>query len=373
MAELAQAPELSLIELLKKGQEQCRAVTSQKRPVACWSKPNPDLGVALTVLEAAANSIENGSTRLTLLYQNSTDAGSRASVVEEMKGFCEHLISSLFVVTNAGATDSLRRFASFGIQSILHSLLELVNELRTGSEERLASLTGAVWEACKATARSTPKSNKLAYRRELMEWSLGVKDMVDEFAQAVEESQALQEADNEAGSSTSTEDLQHQLGGIQLQDSEEFSLEDVCDLGEALDDEKFLPEECEVALAVIDLFKTVRGCIKVANDAMNASPVEEQQVKRLLDWVQGVLPPLRDMKECSVELGSELYTMVPTALEQQVKALERCNERFLNAFTLGTGEAAATEQMAVTAAGIRERVQPKMARANAAIKSLPQR
>ncbi|CAM9548352.1 unnamed protein product, partial [Discosporangium mesarthrocarpum] len=217
------------------------------RPPSCWATNSHDLGVAITVLKASSASIGGGVTRMALLYKASPDEDASSSMVKEMGGFCQEMVSSLLLAKSVGACDALARFMSTKVRAVLHALKDVVHAISEGNLGGLNSLTGMVWEA-NESMQQVPKTNKLACRMEIMQWSMALKDTIDEFQGAAAESKAREGSLGEGA-------------GVPL------------GLGSGDDDRGdpgYTLEEAGCVEAVTRLLAMGRRCLKAGNDWLNA-------------------------------------------------------------------------------------------------------
>jgi Grap2 and cyclin-D-interacting len=235
-----------------------------------WSTPVESFNVALTVMKTAANSISTCSTRFTLLYKTRPQARVSAGLVLEIVGLIEHLTTSLTVVVAAqqGASPSLIILLIGAVRGVLLAMLDLTKAVATGdaAEARWNSLTGAVWESCKAV-QSVPANNKLAVRLQLMRSSISIKDTMDEFVAAL------------AAAAEGTSALSSSLADLSVQDAPKAAaaaagddFDDLVDYMGGEDDDELSSEEAACTQTAVDLLKTARACIKLANDALSTLP-----------------------------------------------------------------------------------------------------
>eukprot|EP00953_Heterococcus_sp_UTEX-ZZ885_P013855 7905-Heterococcus_DN1.PRE.1 len=237
-----------------------------------WSTPVESFNVALTVMKTAANSISTCSTRFTLLYKTRPQASVSAGLLLEVVGLIEHLTTSLTVVAAAqqGASPSLIVLLIGAVRGVLLAMLDLAKAVAAGdaAEARWNSLTGAVWESCKAV-QSVPANNKLAVRLQLMRSSISIKDTMDEFVAAL------------AAAAKGTGALSSSLADLSVHDAPKAAaaaaaagddFDYLVDYMGGEDDDELSSEEVACTQAAVDLLKTARACIKLANDSLSTLP-----------------------------------------------------------------------------------------------------
>ncbi|CBJ29519.1 conserved unknown protein [Ectocarpus siliculosus] len=289
----------------------------------CWSKNSEDVDVALRVIGAASQSIHDGVTRLNLVYKANPSEVASESMSREMGGFCQQMVASLTLLSSVGASKSMVAYFSAGVRAVLHSLKDLIGALLDPSRHaRLNGLTGTVWQSCKELQQA-PKTNKLACRRQMMQWSVAVKDTIDEFVEA-----AKAAAMANAGKSESAGDK----GGLDEQFAAKVTVGGAGEGEEGAEgtfddfdfdgmDENYGAAELPCVEASVDVLRVFRRCLKAANDSLNsldspepqeesgatAGSVGEGWLQGKLEWAKSVQTHLDDANECAGEVGILLY------------------------------------------------------------------
>ncbi|CAM9151123.1 unnamed protein product [Choristocarpus tenellus] len=349
---------------------------SGKAP-SCWATNSEDVTVAMAVTKAAGASIGDGITRLTLLYKINPGEEASASMAKEMSGFCNEMVSSLLVAISVGACDPLVEFMCTGVRAVLHSLREVALAIVQGRLGELNSLTGVVWAASQELQR-IPKTNKLACRRQIMQWSLAIKDTVDEFqAKAVSSRNASTAetnldprpppaaSDNPASASDSNttvdqlSDLLAHGGNVSLSEG------GFADLDGFDDEDQYDEDQLKCVDDAIELLRMARRCLRLANDELNSledppmppsiatvaqggsggtsDPGWEgragEEGGRGMAWAHGVQTAVGSIYESSVELGMALYPPLESAdLLSTYGSLEEYVSTFMNLLSVGRGE-----------------------------------
>ncbi|CAM9411174.1 unnamed protein product [Hapterophycus canaliculatus] len=292
-------------------------VSKQVSATTCWGKNSEDVNVALQVIGAASQSIHDGVTRFNLVYKSNPSETASESMSKETGGFCQQMVASLTLLTSVGASGVMVAYFSAGVRAILHALKDLVDALLDPSRHaHLNGLTGIVWQSCKELQQA-PKTNKLACRRQMMQWSVAIKDTIDEFAEAVKTAAA---AIPEAGKSDACPDATVL--------AEQFAIQaTVSGIGETHDlnfdemDEDYSATELPCVEASIDILRVFRHCLKAANESFNtldsARPkaggevgggaAREGWLQERLTWAKSVQTHLDEANECAGELGILLY------------------------------------------------------------------
>jgi Grap2 and cyclin-D-interacting len=346
-----------------------------------WSTPVESFNVALTVMKTAANSISTCSTRFTLLYKTRPEANVSGGLVQEVVGLIEHLTTSLTVVAAAqqGASPSLIVLLIGAVRGVLLAMLDLAKAVTAGeaAEARWNSLTGAVWESCKAV-QSVPANNKLAVRLQLMRSSISIKDTMDEFAAALA---AAAEGTGALASSIadlSVHDAPKAAAAAAAAAADDF--DDLVDYMGGEDDDKLSSEEAACTQTAVDLLKTARACIKLANDALstlpdtvttansttssnnssssssNSTTAEEQPA---MCWAGPVCCSVDVVAEAAAELGVVLYPPLAAAgVEQAAAGLAAAVQACLDVVTQrGDAPAATNESCAQLQQLLQERLE----------------
>eukprot|EP00903_Cladosiphon_okamuranus_P019922 g18309.t1 len=287
--------------------------------LASWSKNSDDIDVALKVLGAASQSIHDGVTRLNLVYKANPSEAASESMSKEMGGFCQQMVASLTLLSSVGASKAMVDFFSVGVRAILHSMKDLIEALMDPSRHaHLNGLTGMVWQSCKELQNS-PKTNKLACRRQMMQWSVAVKDTIDEFVEAAKTADVANAGNADApGDSTHLDEqfaAKVNVGGKQSGDGGAGRYEDFDFDGT---DEDYSAAELQCVQASVDVLRVFRRCLKVANESFNTLDSTQFQskaaegeaangaagegwLKGKLEWANSVQGHLEDANECAGE------------------------------------------------------------------------
>ncbi|CAM9662038.1 unnamed protein product, partial [Phaeothamnion confervicola] len=210
---------------------------------------------------------------------------------------------------------ALIHLLAFGVRGLLHALLDLSRAAAaaTADESRrpaLPSLTGVVWDAC-GQLLTTPMNNKLAARREMLQWSLNVKDTIGEFSAALAASGGGEGGGEKAGDEScggGASSCSGTAGAPNDADLDNVGDEDGLG-GDDDDDVAYSPAEAACAEAALHLLRLARRCIKAGNDALHALPDVEGDMEGV-EWAGEVHAALGVLHSASGELGTELYAPV---------------------------------------------------------------
>lgn len=155
------------------------------------------------------------------------------------------------------------------------------------------------------------------------QWSVAIKDTIDEFAEAAKTA-ALANADKPDAPGDTT-DLDEQFAAKVTVGGKEGGEEggggfDDLDFDDM--DEDYSPAELQCVQASIDILRVFRRCLKVANESFNtldsaqpkaaegedaAGAAGEGWLKGKLEWANSVQGHLEDANECAGEVGILLY------------------------------------------------------------------
>lgn len=160
-------------------------------------------------------------------------------------------------------------------------------------------------------------------RARVAQWSVAVKDTIDEFVEA-----AKNAADANAGKADApgdSTDLDEQfaakatMGGKESGDGEAGGYDDL-DFDDM--DEDYSAAELQCVQASVDVLRVFRRCLKVANESFNTLDSAQSKaaegeasveaagdgwLKKKLEWANSVQAHLEDANECAGEVGILLY------------------------------------------------------------------
>lgn len=149
-----------------------------------------------------------------------------------------------------------------------------------------------------------------------MQWSVAIKDTIDEFQEAAKTAAAANVDKSDAPEDTQAlgEELSGlRLGGDGAGEKDDFDFDDM--------DEDYSPSELQCVTASIDVLRAFRRCLKAANDTLNTLDSAQAQgengaaveskgadwLEARLQWAQAVQACLEEAHECASDLGMQLY------------------------------------------------------------------
>lgn len=174
-----------------------------------------------------------------------------------------------------------------------------------------------------------------------LQWSVAIKDTIDEFQEAGKAAAAANAGKPAAPESTQdTRELGERLGGLSVS-GEVARIEDDYDFDDM--DEDYSQSELRCLEASIDVLRVFRRCLKSASDSLNtldlpqtpgdgkaaAESKSEGWLKGRLQWAQAWQGCLDEANECAGELGILLY---PPLSGNDLSGRADDLERTLNAF-----------------------------------------
>ncbi|CAM9244946.1 unnamed protein product [Scytosiphon promiscuus] len=322
-----------------------KPLSDQVSVPTCWSKNSADVDVALQVIGASSQSIHDGVTRFNLVYKSSPSEIASESMSKETGGFCQQMVASLTLLSSVGASTAMVAYFSAGVRAVLHALKDLVDALLDSSRHaHLNGLTGIVWQSCKELQQA-PKTNKLACRRQMMQWSVAIKDTIDEFVDAVKSAAATTPENGKPNPSPDETDLDEQFAAKATVCSDEEGNQgdfDFDDMGE-----DYSTAELPCVEASIDVLRVFRRCLKAANESFNtldSAPPKaggeagggaalEGWLREKLTWAKSVQTHLDGANECAGEVGILLYPPLDgEELLHRAKELETSLTAFCDVF-----------------------------------------
>lgn len=183
----------------------------------------------------------------------------------------------------------------------------------------------------------------------LAQWSVAIKDTIDEFVEAAKTAALANSGDVDAPGDTTNLDEQFAakvtVGGKEGGEEGAGGFDD-CDFDDM--DEDYSTEELQCVQASIDILRLFRRCLKVANEYFNTLDSAQSKaaegetaagaggkgwLKGKLEWANSVQGHLQDANECAGEVGILLYPPVDGGeLLGRANDLERSMVSFCDAF-----------------------------------------
>lgn len=201
------------------------------------------------------------------------------------------------------------------------------------------------------TTRWPPLILTCMYFFHLRQWSVAIKDTIDEFVEAAKNAR-LANAGNSDGVEKAS-GLEEQFAAKATVGGKESGEED--GEGDAFDfddmDEDYSAAELQCVETTVDILRVFRRCLKAANEAFNtldsapsqgvmeegagasAGPAGEGWLQGKLGWAKVVQGHLEDANECAGEVGILLYPPLDGGeLLGRATDLERSLTSFCEAF-----------------------------------------
>lgn len=181
--------------------------------------------------------------------------------------------------------------------------------------------------------------------RFVVQWSLAIKDTIDEFQEAAKTTPVADAGRAEAlkgAQDTAEVDAQFSglgLGGDAAEEQEDFDFDDM--------DEDYSPSELQCVQASIDVLRVLRRCLKAANESLNALDSDKAHgngsaavdtkgdgwLKERLQWAQALQACLDEANDCAAEVGILLYPPLDGSdLSGRANDLERTLTEFCDVF-----------------------------------------
>ncbi len=247
--------------------------------------------------------VQDTATKFSLVHASApASAESVKSIADELRAACDELVAALGVLVDpaarAGASAPLMELYCQQVRSVLRALEELVRHAASacllpsssGASE-LAPKTGVVWAACEQLGK-LPRSNKVAFRRAILQHQAAVRDTQREFRELLDEEEGHEEAqleeeeeeEAEGAVTTGVDRVAAGVEGLNLGGNDEDYREDEDDLFGGLSAaplkawERTNVARCLVALGHSgDLMKAALAAVDEATAAACGEEQQEQQ------------------------------------------------------------------------------------------------
>lgn len=146
-----------------------------------------------------------------------------------------------------------------------------------------------------------------------VQWSIAVKDTIDEFQEAAKAAAATNASKSTLEGASDSPGLDEQFSGLNVSD-EGAGEENECDFDFDDMDQEYSPSELRCVQASVDILRVFRRCLKAANDALNTldsaqaqEPKQEGWLEERLEWAQAMQSCLGEANDCVGEVGILLY------------------------------------------------------------------
>lgn len=201
-----------------------------------------------------------------------------------------------------------------------------------------------------------------------MQWSVAIKDTIDEFVEAVKTAAAANPEAGKSDASTDATDLAEQIAAKATVSADGEGAQDDFDFDEM--DEDYSATELPCVEASIDILRVFRRCLKAANESFNTldsaqpkaggeagdGPAREEWLRERLTWAISVQKHLDDANECAGEVGILLYPSLDGGeLLRRANELETSLTAFCDVFDAGEGGVAEERESALRTA-VAERI-----------------
>ena len=237
-----------------------------------------------------ADVIHGTATKLTLV-RKSTPVEKTANFLEicsEFSGRCMQLGDLFISVKHDVMGKPLFALIHNAVTTVLLKSYDLMMTLGQIAVDDAAIDTGILWGACESM-KKLPNSNRIAYRREIMENCTVIKYTIAEFREYLEED-AEEDADTGANS------------------DKEFFDEDFDEL-----DVKYRPAEKIMVETCVELIEIGMSTVKLFLQCM---PLYKEDIPNIND----VMDRVENLKRLTVDVGAELYPEIDASKLQQLSA-----------------------------------------------------
>ena len=138
---------------------------------------------------ASGAAIGNAVTKFSLVNGRSPKAEEERSVCDALEKPAEQLVVALRLALHCGTGKALTKILLSNTLRLFKSLVQLISAFQSGKDSKFTSqITGQVWE-CVEAIQKTPKSNRIACKRNLLECIMTIKDMLIELNELKEENE----------------------------------------------------------------------------------------------------------------------------------------------------------------------------------------
>ena len=248
-----------------------------------WTAPQ-GLQDALALITQSGERVRDTATKFSLVLSSTTAGPGVKAISDEMRGACDSLVGALGVLVDpvAGAGPPLMELYCQQVRAVLRATEELVKHItspgsgllsstrpKETAATELAPRTGVVWAACEQLAK-LPRSNKVAFRRAILQHQGAVSDTLREFQAMLDEAEGT---DDEAEEGDGLDEVVQGVQGVVLDDGYDDLEDDPFGGSEALKAwERENVGRCLVALGHCSAL--LKGSLEAIDEATGAAAVE---------------------------------------------------------------------------------------------------
>jgi hypothetical protein len=254
----------------------------------------------LNNLKSASIELSSMSTKLTLVCSHNPSNSALQSIIVELTQILNMFIHCYFTLIECKLSRPLFNIITDTVIGVLQHYNDLINKLSIGEFSQANITTGMIWKACENVSK-IPISNKIAYRRFILEILSSLKDTVGEFEEYIVSSKEAIENNTEEESSDG--------------DDEDGEFDDM----DYLDDIKYNSEELITVENSIVLMNITIDSIKLALEIMSSSSDQIDIIKNSSTPASNIssvfTSPLLENKEidtalAEIEVGNKCQVWV---------------------------------------------------------------
>eukprot|EP00981_Chlorochromonas_danica_P012096 scaffold4451_cov172-Ochromonas_danica.AAC.3 len=212
------------------------------------------------------------------------------SLLEEVSEHAQTLYNIFKRCLECSLSHALHDIVFRTVRSVLGHMLDLVKAVKEKADKRTIEGYAGMVLTLSEEAQKMPITNKIAYRRFLMEKCLAIKETISEFQGYVDEAGNAEER-----------------GVEEEEEDDEFDHDE--------DERDYTPEEAQKASQCIrlmtvcqDLVKVILGTVTAVGDSLlMQGSSDPDQSSRVYSWIAQIVLVAELMERDCVDLGAELY------------------------------------------------------------------
>ena len=287
---------------------------------ACVWRDDPALHHNTRQLKAMSEGLGAQCTKLALLALRSPTEEYFESLFSEIIPQAQAFKIQFINFSNCSLSLPLLLIVCLPVRHFLKRMLELSESIKAGAYEDVSSITAKVHE-CAEAVKKVPETNKIAYKRAMMDKVAAINDVINEFAKHV----AIYNNKYGDNADTNNEDNRNRV-------DESFDNDGDGDSGGGEEEEgEYTAEEVMVAEKCLKLISHARDMLKVGISVSSAvadalhplreetqetdetpasvfsSPTSSSEQRQCQEWVAKVLRETEVIETSVVDVGSELY------------------------------------------------------------------
>lgn len=308
-------------DLPKTCQDALLKLDNNNNDIIIW-KGDKNYQNLLNNLKLASVEISSMSTKLTLVCTHNPSNSALQSIIVELIEILNVFIHSYFTLIRCKLSRPLNNIITDTVIGVLQQYNSLINKLANGDFTSTNITTGMIWKACENVGQ-IPISNKIAYRRSILEILSGLKETVSEFEGYI----VTSKEDNDDEENNEEDDEDDEFADMDYLDDIKYNNEELITVENSIVLMNITIESIKLALEIMSTTSDHVDIIKNSStpkeevSSVFASPLlENKEIDNALTeievenkcqiWVVIIQDYCRLLSDQILDFGAELYTPV---------------------------------------------------------------